>query len=106
MSTFFESVNAVVFDVEIFPNFALIGALDMMTGAVKHWSSEPEIGGTFADARAWFETARQTHLFIGFNSSSYDNHLLRAILVDGIDDPAVLYQKSVKLINNTTGDEA
>lgn len=87
-------IPALTIDVEIFPNFALVGVRDLVSGVVQQWTTEPGIGGTLDEARAWYQVAKNEALFIGFNSMPYDNVLLRAILVDGVDDVAELFELS------------
>ena len=86
------------FDVEVYPNFSLAGFRDYATGQVTQYSNHPAIGHSFADLRQWFTANAAETLFIGFNSLAYDNQILRAVIIEQIDDPATLFERSVALI--------
>jgi hypothetical protein len=94
-----------IMDVEIFPNFAMVGLRLQepdQENRVLVFSSEPGLGETFAVFRAWFAEHARRYPWVGFNSLGYDNHILAAIL-EGTDDPAALKVASDALISDTTG---
>jgi hypothetical protein len=93
----FTDFPACTFDVEIYPNFSLIGVLNIATGAARQFSNVYGIGDTFADARLWFDVNRAETLHIGFNSVGYDNTMVKTIL-DGQEDPQALYELSQRTI--------
>lgn len=85
-------------DVEVYPNFVMIGALNVDTGQVRHFTSEPGIGEPFYAACAWFMRVKEDAMILGFNSNGYDNFILHAILMQGVHDPAKLYALSKGII--------
>ena len=90
--------EASTFDVEVFPNLSLIGIRDTSTGEVRHFSNVDGIGETFDAFREWFAAERQERLWIGFNSTGYDNWIVRTVL-DGCDDPADIFTLSAATIS-------
>jgi hypothetical protein len=90
---------ASTYDVECFPNFSMVGVLDIGTGNIRQFTTEPRIGETLADFREFFAAEKMQRLWINFNGLGYDNFMVKAML-DGVDDPAQLYTLSVNTINN------
>jgi hypothetical protein len=89
-------------DVEVYPNFVMIGLLlpESPQGRVALvFSSEPDLGETFAAFRTWYSENGRKYQWIGFNSLSYDNYIVCRIL-RGADDPAALYTLSSALIDS------
>jgi hypothetical protein len=84
-------------DVEIYPNFGLIGFRDLDLGTVQHFSTEPGIGSSLQALRQWFAAVKDKSLFVTFKGVSYDNKMLEAML-HRVDDPAKLYALSQQLI--------
>jgi hypothetical protein len=92
-------------DVEVFPNFALVGVIDLSTGETRTFSTEAGIGGTFDEFRQWC-SGHSDCVWVGFNSLKYDNFILKAIIDGGVANPFVngnltdiLYAYSNALIN-------
>lgn len=92
------------FDFEIFPNFSMVGFMRIDTGEIRTFSNVEGIGESFDALRSWWPYFSDgDRLLIGFNSMSYDNLLLHAVIEQGIDDADLLYQYSVSIIQ---GDKA
>jgi hypothetical protein len=60
---------AICVDVEIFPNFTLIGVLDLITGRTHTFSTEPGIGETFDLFRQWY-TQHSDCVWVGGSTRS------------------------------------
>jgi hypothetical protein len=97
--------NIVCVDVEIFPNFALVGVLDLSTGQTHTFSTEAGIGDTLDAFRKWYDL-HSNCVWVGFNSVKYDNFILKVIIDGGVANPFVngsltdvLYTYSGTLIN-------
>lgn len=90
---------AMNFDVEVFPNFAMVGFRDYQNGAVRLFGSNG-LGGGFGELRRWWPTVENDFLFVGFNNLAYDNAIVRAIVKHRVDDPGQLYAFSQDLIGS------
>jgi hypothetical protein len=88
-------------DVEVYPNFVLVGLLFPGRNASRRiFSSEDGIGEDFTAFRGWYAERGKSYLWIGFNSFGYDNHIVGRILLEGVDDPAAHCVFSTALIES------
>jgi hypothetical protein len=96
-------LSSLCMDVEVYPNFAMIGLLlrEPPQDRVLVFSSEPGLGEAFEAFRRWYAEHGSAYRWVGFNSLGYDNHIVARIL-EGVDDPAELYTLSGALVNNNT----
>ena len=90
-------MNIICVDVEIFPNFGMVGILDPVSGKTRVFSTEPGIGEAITNFRQ-FHAANIDRIWVGFNSLHYDNYVLQAIL-NGCENPDYLFTLSNNIIN-------